>query len=127
MYEDYGYYHHFTDNLAFKGSAGMSRMDSIMNDLRRSYPKTLCGLNVVTFTDYSAKVVTDLTKGKTKPTGLPKSNVVKLEFEDGSSVIVRPSGTEPKLKVYYTCVGDTMEKSVDLQKRLTQEFMKIIG
>jgi len=83
-------------------------------------------LNTVTYTDYSAKTVTNLATGKSKPTSLPKSNVVKLEFDDGSSVIVRPSGTEPKLKVYYTCVGDTMEKSVDLQKRLTQEFTKII-
>jgi len=84
-------------------------------------------LKAVTFTDYSAKTVTDLATSATSPTGLPKSNVVKVELEDGSSVIVRPSGTEPKLKVYYTCVGAKLENSVDLQKRLTDEVTGLIG
>ncbi|MCL1831631.1 MAG: phospho-sugar mutase [Oscillospiraceae bacterium] len=122
MYDEYGYYYHYTDNLAFKGSEGMRKMNSIMSSLRRSFPKSLCGLDVVKYTDYDQKVINNLAKGKIKTTGLPKSNVIKLELADGSSIIVRPSGTEPKLKVYYTCVGNSMENSVGLQKKLMEEF-----
>ncbi|MCL2755001.1 MAG: phospho-sugar mutase [Oscillospiraceae bacterium] len=127
MYEDYGYYHNLTQNLEFVGSAGMRKMADIMNSLRKSYPSSVSGLRVVTFTDYEAKTITDVLSKTSTPTGLPKSNVVKLEFEDGSNIIVRPSGTEPKLKVYYTCIGNTHGESVILQKQLQGEFDKIIG
>jgi phosphoglucomutase len=127
MYEDFGYYHHCTQNHAFEGSMGMRKMDSIMDNLRRSYPRSLQAIKTVAFTDYSARTVTCLLTNTSKPTGLPASNVVKIELEDGSSVIVRPSGTEPKLKVYYTCVGTSPKSSAHLQGRLTEEFTKLIN
>jgi phosphoglucomutase len=127
MYEEYGYYHHYTQNIEFTGSAGMRKMEQIMDMLRKNYPRTIQGLKTVVFTDYRERKVTDLVNLTSVSTKLPKSNVLKLDFDDGSNVIVRPSGTEPKLKVYYTCVGDTPVKSTDLQGRLTEEFSKLIG
>ncbi|MCL1880923.1 MAG: phospho-sugar mutase [Oscillospiraceae bacterium] len=129
MYEEYGYYHHHTDNLAFEGSAGMKQMTSIMDGVRKHFckPTTLNGLTVITFTDYQEKKITKLKGGTSKPTGLPRSNVVKLVLEDGSVVIVRPSGTEPKLKVYYTCIGDSHENSVALQEKIGKEFLELIN
>jgi phosphoglucomutase len=126
MYADYGYYQHHTENIEFKGSAGMKTMTSIMNRLRSSYPKSICGIDVLTFTDYSGRVVTDIRTKATESTGLPTSNVVKLDLDGGSNIIVRPSGTEPKLKIYYTCTGALKEISVNLQKKITAEFSALI-
>jgi phosphoglucomutase len=128
MYEDYGYYYHFTQNVAFEGVAGMNKMKAIMDKIRRNCPKKLAGVNVVSYTDYEAKAVVDL-KNRTEPknTGLPKSNVIKLVLEDESVVIVRPSGTEPKLKIYYTSISESPDRSVEIQEAIMSEFCSIIG
>jgi phosphoglucomutase len=129
MYEDYGYYYHYTQNIEFKGSAGMNQMRSIMDNLRKGYPRELAGIDVVSFYDYSERLITDVSNPKNPPVSidLPKSNVIKLVLKDDSVVIVRPSGTEPKLKVYYTCIGDCFDKSANLQKRIMREFNSLIG
>ncbi|MCL1788814.1 MAG: phospho-sugar mutase [Oscillospiraceae bacterium] len=129
MYEDYGYYYHDTQNIQFAGQAGVSQMKSIMDKLRRSCPKQVNGVEVVGFSDYSEMIIKDLKNPKSTPkkTGLPKSNVIKLDLADGSVIIIRPSGTEPKLKVYYTCIGETSEKSAKLQKQIMSDFSALIG
>jgi phosphoglucomutase len=129
MYEDYGYFYHHTQNIKFEGIAGMKTMKSIMDKLRKSYPKQLQGLDVVELYDYSARTVTDLRikKAQPKSTGLPKSNVIKFVLQDDSVVIARPSGTEPKLKIYYTCIAETPHKSAELQGRIMKEFSALIG
>ncbi|MCL2036461.1 MAG: phospho-sugar mutase [Oscillospiraceae bacterium] len=129
MYEDYGYYHHYTQNLEFQGSSGMAKMKSIMEQLRRSVPRQIAGIDVTHFYDYSARTIVDFKNPKNPPKSisLPKSNVVKFVLEGDSVVIVRPSGTEPKLKVYYTCVGTTQKASYALLDTIMREFSKIIG
>ena len=129
MYEEYGYYYNDTQNITFAGIAGTRKMDSIMQSLRRSRTKQVCGIDTAVFTDYHAKTITDLknTRAQPKSTGLPKSNVLKFELTDGSVIIVRPSGTEPKLKVYYTCIGDTPNEAKTMQRQIMTEFSKLIG
>jgi phosphoglucomutase len=129
MYEDYGYYYHYTQNVKFEGVSGMKTMKAIMDSLRKDYPKQLDELRVVKFYDYLARTITDAKNPKAAPQSidLPKSNVIKMVLEDGSVVICRPSGTEPKLKIYYTCIGENPEKSARLQERLMGDFSWIIG
>ena len=69
------------------------------------------GLKVVSVRDYKAGTITKVATGKTEPTGLPSSNVLYYENENGDVVVVRPSGTEPKLKLYYLVNGSTAEKA----------------
>jgi phosphoglucomutase len=131
MYEDYGYYYHYTQNVQFEGAAGMKTMMSIMDKLRKGFPKLgkLCGIDVVRFYDYQSRTITDMRNQKAAPKtiDLPKSNVIKLVMEDDSVVICRPSGTEPKLKIYYTCVGGTPRDSAELQDKIMREFSRLIG
>ncbi|MCL2070693.1 MAG: phospho-sugar mutase [Oscillospiraceae bacterium] len=129
MYKDYGYYYHDTQNIRFEGQAGAAQMKKIMDNLRRSCPKQVGKIEVVGFSDYLNKTVVDFRNPRTGPksTGLPKSNVLKLVLEDDSVIIVRPSGTEPKLKIYYTSIGLSMSESVNVQKRVKEDFTRLIG
>ncbi|MCL1903309.1 MAG: phospho-sugar mutase [Oscillospiraceae bacterium] len=126
MYEEYGYYYNDTQNVQFAGQAGATQMKQIMDKLRRSCPKQVNNTDIDFFTDYSEQVVKNRNDAP-KNTGLPKSNVIKLDLADGSVIIARPSGTEPKLKIYYTCIGETREEAVKLQKRIMEDFSALIG
>ena len=129
MYKDYGYYYNDTQNIQFEGQEGVGKMKAIMENLRRSCPKQICGIDVIGFSDYLDKTVKNLKdpKSELKSTGLPKSNVVKLDLADGTVIIVRPSGTEPKLKIYYTCVGESLNAAAAHQKEIMDEFSSSIG
>jgi len=115
MYKEYGYYYHATDNIAFEGESGMAKMKDIMGKIRASGLKSIAGINVTAFTDYAKGVG-----------NLPKSDVVKFTLEGDASVIVRPSGTEPKLKVYYTAVKADLESAKALQAKISAEFKREI-
>ena len=117
MYKEYGYYYHPTQNIQFKGQAGAAQMTELMENLRKSPPDRFCGIDTAKMTDYL----------KPEITGLPRSNVLKLELKDGSVIIVRPSGTEPKLKIYYTCIGEDLSAAVKLQEQLQGEFNSFLG
>ncbi|MDR0222653.1 MAG: phospho-sugar mutase [Oscillospiraceae bacterium] len=129
MYKEYGYYIHPVENIAFEGAAGMGKMKGIMENIRLNYPRSMAGVEAAAFTDYLAGTVTDLSNPENPPksTGLPKSNVVKLTLADGSGVIARPSGTEPKLKIYYTCAGASFGEANERQKKMAAEFSRLVG
>ena len=95
IYAEYGRYLNKVDSFEFEGLSGMDKMAGIMADLRANPPKEFAGKAVKTVADYE----------KPEETGLPKANVLIYTLEDGSSVIVRPSGTEPKIKTYFTTKG----------------------
>ena len=80
-----------------------------MSDFRADIPAALCGVPVTSCTDYQSRVCRNMLTGEETPVTLPKSNVVTLVLGEKGSVIVRPSGTEPKVKFYYTSVGSTRE------------------
>ncbi len=112
LYEKYGCYHNRLASFTYEGADGMAKMQTIMDTLRAAPPVSLSGEPVEQVTDYSLGV-----------RGLPKSNV--LEFRSASSkVIVRPSGTEPKIKVYLSSRADTMASAQTRTQSLSEEFAK---
>ena len=101
IYAEYGRYLNKVDSFEFPGLSGMDKMAGIMKSLRETPPADFAGIPVKTVTDYSDP----------EKTGLPKANVLIYSLEDGSTVIVRPSGTEPKIKTYFTTKGKDLEES----------------
>ncbi len=126
LYKEYGVYVNKVENFTCEGASGMQRMKEIMANLRSNTPKAVAGMAVTAVADYMAsKSVTS--DGKAAEIKLPKSDVVTLTLTDGASIVVRPSGTEPKVKAYYTTVGKTREEAESLQKKLSAEFTKVLG
>lgn len=107
IYKEYGRYLNKVDSFEFPGLSGMDKMAGIMNDLRTNPPKEFAGKKVVKVMDYT----------KPEETGLPAANVLIYSLDDGSTVVVRPSGTEPKIKAYYTTLGkDLAEAEAEKEK-----------
>ncbi len=127
MYKQYGNYVHSQISFQCEGASGMERMQEIMSGLRSNPPAEIGGLKVTTISDYVASETTDVATGaKTKIT-LPKSDVLAFMLEGGASVIIRPSGTEPKIKAYYTTIGETREAAKALEDTIAADFKKILG
>lgn len=104
----------------------MQRMKEIMDSLHNASIKEIGGLKVTAVTDY-IKSTTTTAEGAVTPITLPKSDVITFSLEDDASVIIRPSGTEPKIKAYYTTKGKTKDEAVELQGKLAADFTKILG
>ncbi|MEG1366099.1 MAG: phospho-sugar mutase, partial [Oscillospiraceae bacterium] len=102
IYTKYGRWLHKVDSLEFAGLSGMDKMKDIMSALRSAPPKELAELKIVRSADYLTHVMLDNITGKEEQINLPAANVLIWWLENGASVIVRPSGTEPKIKVYYS-------------------------
>ncbi|MCH5324367.1 MAG: phospho-sugar mutase [Eubacterium sp.] len=124
MYKDYGYYCNKLENFAFEGESGMKKMNEIMDKLRTDYPQTVAGKKVIGLADYKLSVKNDLVNGTQEILTLPKSNVITLYLEDNASIVVRPSGTEPKIKLYYTTVGADNAEAAAIQEALSADFTK---
>ena len=111
LYEQYGLYLAKVQSVELKGADAMEKAANIMRDLRKNAPRTIGGIQVTVVRDYKARVETDLTSGAEKQITLPASNVLEYILGDSGSVIVRPSGTEPKVKYYYTAVAKSEDKA----------------
>ncbi len=127
MYAKYGNYKHSQESFVCEGASGMERMKEIMSDLRTNTPKEIGGLKVESFGDYLASTETCFKCGKVSKLDLPKSDVLTFRLEQDASVIIRPSGTEPKIKAYYTTIGETREAAEAQEKKLAESFKKILG
>ena len=127
MYKKYGVYIHSQSSFVCEGVTGMERMKEIMSDLRTNTPKTIGGLTVTRFEDYLASTSVDTATGAKTMLTLPKSDVLTFKLTDGASVIIRPSGTEPKIKAYYTTTGTTKAEAAALEKTISDDFAKILG
>ncbi len=126
MYDEYGVYYNKVDNFTCEGATGMQRMKEIMTSLHNASIKEIGGLKVLAVTDY-IKSTTTTAEGAVTPVTLPKSDVITFTLENDASVIIRPSGTEPKIKAYYTTKGTTKDEAVALQGKLAADFTKILG
>lgn len=109
MYEKYGYYKDAVIAITHKGIEGIAKIKSIMETLRNNPPKQLGDYKVLVTRDYDKDEICDLATGEKRPTGIPKSNVLYYEMEGDAWLAVRPSGTEPKIKLYYGVVGSDLE------------------
>ena len=127
IYEKYGMYLNTVMNFAFEGASGMQKMADIMDSLRENAPKAFGNKNVIKIADYKESIIIDNVTGETSKIDLPKSNVLSYSLEDNSKVIVRPSGTEPKIKVYVTACGQTRKDSEEKTELLSREARNILG
>ncbi len=105
LYREHGVYRHSVVNAQFEGAQGMEKMAQLMDALRQNRPAEIAGLRVLTFSDYRASEQTDLATGAVTVIDLPKSNVLSFALEGNNGLIIRPSGTEPKIKAYVTATG----------------------
>ena len=108
IYAQYGRYLNKVDSYEFPGLSGMDKMAGIMESLRKNPPADFSGDKVVQVVDYE----------KPEETGLPKANVLIYKLADGASVVVRPSGTEPKIKAYYTTKGRNLAEAEAEKEKL---------
>ncbi|UOQ64917.1 phospho-sugar mutase [Hymenobacter volaticus] len=102
MYATYGLYRENLISLTKKGQRGAEEIQEMMRDLRANPPATIAGSEVVELRDYQTGQIRDLRTGQEKPTGLEASNVLQFITADGSKISARPSGTEPKIKFYFS-------------------------
>ena len=127
IYDEFGYYLNRTESFEFEGAAGMQKMADIMDSLRSSHPAEISGFKVEEYADYKLSYTKNTLTGEKTEIHLPKSNVLSYSLEGGGGVIVRPSGTEPKIKIYITSVGKSQQDAAALSEKMLASVMKIMG
>ena len=118
LYSKYGFYNNTTLSFEFDGASGMQTMKNIMESLRNSKLTEMAGFDIVKCSDYLLSFEKDYATGATKEINLPKSNVIAFSLKGGNAIIVRPSGTEPKIKIYFTGVGTDKDDAVRVTNNL---------
>ena len=117
LFEKYGWYGEKTHNLVMPGLDGAEKMAALMKSLRETPPSEIAGVKVATYKDYSDGTARDAASGEVTKIALSGSNVLRFELCDGTHIVVRPSGTEPKIKVYILTKGaDAQERDANLVK-----------
>lgn len=127
LYDEFGYYLNIVTSYSFEGASGMEKMAEIMNGLRENAPCDFAGYAVERIDDYKTSISTDIKNGTKSKITLPKSNVLAYALEGANKLIVRPSGTEPKIKAYVTAIGsseDDAQKIADKLLAAADELMK---
>ena len=127
LYNEYGFYQNTTLSYNFEGSAGMEKMQKIMDSLRNEHLTNIASMKVEKINDYKESTSIDKRTGNIDRIDLPKSNVISYELEGGSGAIVRPSGTEPKIKIYVTSVGKNIEESKAKTKDIISDMERILN
>lgn len=127
LYEEFGYYLNQTYSFEFDGAAGMQKMADIMTAVRDNIPKSIAGYDVVKVSDYLLKKETEIATGSATDIELPKSNVIALHLSGDNAVIIRPSGTEPKIKLYITSVGKNKADATEICEKLVIASKEILG
>ena len=127
MYKKYGVYVHTQKSFTCEGKTGMKKMKEIMGGLRENSPAEIGGLKVTKVSDYIKSVSVDTETGEQTQISLPKSDVLVFELTDGASAIIRPSGTEPKIKVYYTTTGAEKASVEKIEVKISEDFQRILG
>lgn len=127
LYDEFGYYLNQTYSFEFDGAAGMQKMADIMTAVRDNIPKSIAGYDVVKVSDYLLKKETEIATGSAADIELPKSNVIALHLSGDNAVIIRPSGTEPKIKLYITSVGKNKADATEICEKLVIASKEILG
>lgn len=126
MYKKYGYYKDAVKAIGLSGIEGLAKIQSIMETLRNNTPTEVGGYKVTSARDYKLDTIKDMATGEVKPTGLPSSNVLYYDLEDGAWICVRPSGTEPKIKFYFGVKGTSLEDAEEKENALGAAVMAMV-
>ena len=118
MYEKYGYYKDNVIAITHKGIEGLQKIQSIMDNLRKNPPMKFGNYDVTAVRDYLKDEIVNVKTGEKKPTGIPKSNVLYFELTEDAWLCVRPSGTEPKIKLYFGVVGKDLADADEKSEKL---------
>lgn len=127
LYEKHGFFKEELISIELKGKEGQEKIASCLDSLRKEKLKEVNNVKVVTAYDYKESVEHNFKDNTTSEIKLPKSNVLKYILEDGSSFVVRPSGTEPKMKIYLAVKGTSLENSEELIKNFKEVVMELIN
>ena len=127
LYAKYGNFVHTQKSFICEGLSGMERMSEIMADLRQNPPSEIGGLKVLAIADYKAGIKKNLINGNEEKIELPKSDVISFILDKNAKVIIRPSGTEPKIKAYYTTTDNDRKNAIKLEEVVSEDFKNIIG
>lgn len=126
LYNEYGYFKETLVSIELKGKDGQEKIASCIEYLRHSMKTTIGNKKIVNKLDYKLSIEKNLITFKENNINLPKSNVLKFILEDGSWFVVRPSGTEPKMKIYMSVIGKDAEDSEDKMNQFKEKITKII-
>ena len=122
LYEQYGYYLAHVQSIELTGADAMEKASAMMSNLRQAVPATIGGAKVTAVRDYRSSIDKDIATGKEVAIDLPKSNVLEFILGNSGSVIARPSGTEPKVKFYYTAVAGNKNEAEELLNKMIAQM-----
>ena len=126
IYEKYGYYKEGQVSIVLEGADGAEKIKSMMAAMRLKKVDNIGEYKVLSFRDYDTNIIKNMTTGEVKETGLPKSNVLYYELENNSWCCVRPSGTEPKIKLYMGIKADSMENADKKLEELKADMEELV-
>ena len=126
IYEKYGYYNEGQVSITLEGSSGAEKIKQMMDNLRNHLPLQIGKYRVLVFKDIANNIVKDMNTEITKETGLPKSNVLYFELENDAWCCVRPSGTEPKIKLYFGVKSNSLENAERDLEELKNAMCEIV-
>lgn len=127
LYEEFGCYFNMQQSIICEGQSGMEDMSNAMERLRSNPPATIGDVKALSVKDYKTSLETELASGNQQPIDLPSSNVLAFTLEDKSLVTVRPSGTEPKIKIYISAVSNKEPQAEMHAKRLMDSTVELLG
>jgi len=126
LWERYGYFRETLKSIQMAGKEGMKKITAMMDHLRENEPDTVAGVPVVRIEDYLTGKAVDVKTGRESKLTLPVSNVLKFSLEDGSWFCARPSGTEPKVKLYFSVTGSSLEDADAKDKTLIDAVYRLV-
>ena len=126
LFKEYGYYSENTVSIVLEGIEGQQRISRMMNEIRKIYPSKIGQADVVEITDYDKQEKKNIKDNTTEKIDIEKTNAIRFLYSDGCWYTLRPSGTEPKIKLYIYTKSDTMERSKDLLTEIEKTVLEVL-
>ena len=126
LFEQYGYYSENTVSISLEGIEGQQRIARMMDEIRKIYPTKIGAADIVEITDYEIQKKTDVKTGKKEKIDIEKTNAIRFLYSDGCWYTLRPSGTEPKIKLYIYTKAENMKKSKDLLQEIEKTVLAVL-